>query len=98
MSPDDLITPGEALAILQVDYQTLWKWTTDRKIRSTRVGTHGWHRYRRGDIEALREPSSRPGWENYPKTRVQIPDYLKEPEPYVYPERAPVSFPERRWT
>lgn len=67
-SPDDLLSPAEARAILNVDYLTLWRWTEEfdpPKIRSVRVGDHGWHKYRRRDVEALRDPEKRP-WETLP--------------------------------
>lgn len=62
----DLLTPAEACQILDVDYMTLWRWATHGYITFVRVGDHGWHKYPRRAVEALRDISARP-WDKNPE-------------------------------
>ncbi len=51
----ELVTSREAADILCVTRETVWRWETKGRLRSIRVGPRGWRKYRRTDVEALRD-------------------------------------------
>jgi excisionase family DNA binding protein len=51
-SPDDLLPPAEAAALVGISRDTIKRWERDGRIASRRL-PNGHRRYRRGDVEAL---------------------------------------------
>lgn len=54
MNRDDLLTSGQAAAIVGVTDETIRRWAEDGKVRHMRLPS-GRFRFRRSDIEALLE-------------------------------------------
>lgn len=55
MTNDDLLTTGEAAAVLHVSGETLRRWADDRKIAHVRLPS-GHRRFRRADVDAVLAP------------------------------------------
>ncbi|GAA2022288.1 helix-turn-helix domain-containing protein [Pseudokineococcus marinus] len=55
-SQNDLLSVSQAAALVGVSLDTIRRWDNDGRIQSVRTPT-GHRRFRRGDVEALLQPS-----------------------------------------